>query len=152
MSCAWTEDSLSGSGSRSRYLDAVAALMLGSFAFAYRYLSFERFPNDHFVHLSRAQQIVMGALPVRDYSEYQAPLAAMASAWAQLIFGPGLRSELWLVCGAFAIAAAAAYLVTAAISDSVVVGVASALILTAATSVSYSYPKILPYVLAFGAA
>src|SRR5437867_5914741 len=120
-------------------------LVSGSCAFAYRYLSFERFPNDHFVHLSRAQQVVMGALPVRDYSEYQAPLAVMASAWAQMAFGPGLRSELLLVCGGFAVAAAATYLVGAAVSGSVVAGIAAALILTAATPVSYSYLKVLPY-------
>jgi len=94
----------------------------------------------------------MGALPVRDYSEYQAPLAVLASAWAQLTFGPGLRSELLLVCGAYAVTAAVAYLVTAAISGSRVVGAACALVLTAATPVSYSYPKVLPYALAFAAA
>lgn len=145
-------DLLPGSGTRSRYVDALVALLLGGFTFAYRYLSFERFPNDHFVHLSRAQQVVMGALPVRDYSEYHAPLTAMLSAWSQMIFGSGLRSELLLVCGAFAVGTAATYLVAAAVSDSVATGVTAALILTAATPVSYSYPKVLPYALAFGAA
>jgi hypothetical protein len=138
--------------SRARSIDALAALGVAVLTFAYRYLSFERFPNDHFVHLSRAQQVLMGALPVRDYSEYQAPLAVMASAWAQATFGPGLRSELLLVCAAFAVAAAMAYLVTASISGSVIFGIACALILTSATPVSYSYPKVLPYVIAFGAA
>src|SRR5258705_1717822 len=134
-------DSLPGSGTRPRHVDALAALLVGTLTFAYRYLSFERFPNDHFVHLSRAQQVVMGALPIRDYSEYQAPLAVMLSAWSQMIFGTGLRSELLLVCAAFAVGAAVTYLVAAAVSDSVAVGFASAAILTAATPVSYSYPK-----------
>ena len=80
-----------------RSIQALAALVVAALTFAYRYLSFERFANDHFVHLSRAQQVLMGALPVRDYSEYQAPLAVMASAWAQVTFGPRLLSELWLV-------------------------------------------------------
>jgi hypothetical protein len=133
-------------------MDAIAALSIAALTFAYRYLSFERFPNDHFVVLARAQQLLMGALPVRDYSEYQAPLAVMASAWAQIAFGPGLHSELVLVCGAFAVASAVAYLVTASVSGSVGVGMACALILTAATPVTYAYPKVLPYVLAFGAA
>jgi len=75
----------------------------------------------------------------------------MVSAWAQVLFGPGLRSELLLVCGAFAVAAAVAFLVTASIA-SVGIGITCALILTAVTPVSYSYPKVLPYVLAFGAA
>lgn len=131
---------------------AFAALAAAALTFAYRYLSFERFPNDHFVHLARAQQVLMGALPVRDYSEYQAPLAVLASAWAQIAFGPGLLSELLLMCAAFAVSAAVAYLVTASVAGSVGLGVACTLILTAATPVSYSYPKVLPYVLAFGAA
>jgi len=138
--------------STARSIDAIAALSIATLTFAYRYLSFERFPNDHFVVLARAQQLLMGALPVRDYSEYQAPLAVMASAWAQIAFGPGLHSELLLVCGAFAVASAVAYLVTASVSGSVGVGIACALILTAASPVTYAYPKVLPYVLAFGAA
>jgi hypothetical protein len=138
--------------STTRFINAAAALTVGFFTFAYRYLSFERFPNDHFVVLARAQQVLMGSLPVRDYSEYQAPLAVMASAWAQSTFGPGLHSELLLVCSAFALASAVAYLVTASVSGSVGVGIACALILTAATPVTYAYPKVLPYVLAFGAA
>ena len=167
MSCVSTEDLRPGSSSygscsngapasvkvtTARSIDAVAALAVAALTFAYRYLSFERFPNDHFVVLSRAQQVLMGALPVRDYSEYQAPLAVMASAWAQATFGPGLHSELLLVCGAFAVASAVAYLVTASVSGSVGVGIACALIVTAATPVTYAYPKVLPYVLAFGAA
>lgn len=138
--------------STTRFTNAVVALIVAFLTFAYRYLSFERFPNDHFVVLSRAQQVLMGAWPVRDYSEYQSPLAVMASAWAQITFGPGLHSELLLVCGAFAVASAVAYLVTASVSGSVGVGIACAVILTAATPVTYAYPKVLPYVLAFGAA
>lgn len=146
------EDSLPGSGRRTHYLHASVALLLAIFTFAYRYLSFERFPNDHFVVLSRAQQVLLGALPVRDYSEYQAPLAVMLSAWSQMLFGLGLRSELLLVCGAFAVGSAVTYLIAADVSDSVASGVAASLILTAATPVTYSYPKVLPYALAFGAA
>ena len=146
----WARTDVKASTARS--IDAVAALAVAVFTFAYRYLSFERFPNDHFVVLSRAQQVLMGALPVRDYSEYQAPLAVMTSAWAPIAFGPGLHAELLLVCGAFAVASAVVYLVTASVSGSVGVGIACALILTAATPVTYAYPKVLPYVLTFGAA
>src|SRR5689334_4863783 len=106
-------DSLPGSGRRACYIHGFLALLLAVFTFAYRYLSFERFPNDHFVVLSRAQQVLLGALPVRDYSEYQAPLAVMLSAWSQMLFGISLRSELLLVCSAFAIGSAVTYLVAA---------------------------------------
>ena len=138
--------------STARIIHAVVALAIAAFTFAYRYLSFDQFPNEHFVVLSRAQQLLMGALPVRDYAEYQAPLGVIASAWAQVAFGPGLRAELLLVCGAFAVASAVAYLVTRSVSGSVGMGIVCALIVTAATPVSNAYPKVLPYVLAFGAA
>jgi hypothetical protein len=41
------------------------ALACGVLTVAYRYLSFTELSNDHFVHLSTAQQITFGALPVR---------------------------------------------------------------------------------------
>jgi len=138
--------------STARSIDAVIALAVAVFTFAYRYLSFERFPNEHFVVLSHAQQMLMGALPLRDFGEYQGPGGMIASAWAQITFGPGLHSEVLLVCGAFAVASAVAYLVTASVSGSTGIGIACALIVTAATPVTNAYPKLLPYVLAFGAA
>ena len=52
----------------------IGALALASLTIAYRYLSFTDFSNDHFVHLSVAQQITMGALPVRDFVERGLPL------------------------------------------------------------------------------
>jgi len=45
--------------STARSIDAVVALAVAAFTFAYRYLSFERFPNEHFVVLSRAQQCLV---------------------------------------------------------------------------------------------
>ena len=46
---------------------AGCAVALGMLTFAYRYWSFEEFPNDHYMHLSIAQQI-SDAFPHRQKS------------------------------------------------------------------------------------
>jgi hypothetical protein len=128
---------------KSRDRLAVCALALGALTFAYRYLSFEEFPNDHFVHLSIAQQIAGGALPVRDFVERGLPLMSMLSAWAQLVLGAGLRSELILIALMFAAAASFTLLASAWLGRSLMVGVLAALVPVLAYPVSYSYPKLL---------
>jgi len=86
--------------------------------FAYRYLSFTDFSNDHFVHLSVAQQITMGDLPVRDFVERGLPLMPLISAAGQVLFGEGLRSELWVIAIAYGAAAALTYVVAMQMSGS----------------------------------
>jgi hypothetical protein len=90
---------------------AIGALALALSTVAYRYLSFTDFSNDHFVHLSVAQQITMGDLPVRDFVERGLPLMPLISAAGQALFGEGLRSELWVIATAYGIAAALTYVV-----------------------------------------
>ena len=34
---------------------------------AWRVLTFSGFQNDHYVHLARAQQVILGELPIRDF-------------------------------------------------------------------------------------
>jgi hypothetical protein len=119
------------------------AFVTALLTFAYRFLSFAEFANDHFVHLSIAQQITRGALPVRDFVERGIPLMSMLSAGAQLVFGEGLRSELLLVAGAFALGAALTYVVAKRISGSIAVAFFSALLPVLVYPVSYSYPKLL---------
>lgn len=111
--------------------------------FAYRYLSFAEFSNDHFVHLSIAQQITRGALPVRDFVERGIPLMSMLSAGAQIAFGEGLRSELLLIATTFALAAALTYVVAKRISGSTTVASLATLVPVLVYPVSYSYPKLL---------
>ena len=62
----------------------ILAVLLAATVFAWRYLSFEEYGNDHFVHLSQAQQMVRGALPVRDFAERGLPLMTAASAAARV--------------------------------------------------------------------
>jgi hypothetical protein len=119
------------------------AVALGVLTFAYRYLSFEEFPNDHFVHLAAAQQMVQGALPVRDFVERGIPLMSAVSAVGQLALGEGLRSELIVIAAAYAVAASLTFVVAAWLSRSIVIGLMAALVPVLAYPVSYSYPKLL---------
>jgi hypothetical protein len=114
-------------------------------AFAYRYLSYAGFPNDHFVHLATAQQMTMGAMPVRDYVERGLPLMSAVSAMGQMALGEGLHSELLLVAAAYGLAAAWTFLAAAYIGRSIVVGLLAAAATVLVYPVSYSYPKLLAY-------
>ena len=131
---------------------AIGALVIGLVTIAYRYLSFTDFANDHFVHLSAAQQIAMGDLPVRDFVERGLPLMPLISAAGQMLLGEGLRSELWVIAIAYGIAAALTYLVSLQLSSSATVAGLGALLPVAVYPVSYSYPKLLAPALGFAAA
>jgi hypothetical protein len=119
---------------------AIAATC-GALTFGYRYLSFEEFSNDHFVHLSSAQQIVLGALPVRDFVESGIPLMSALSAGAQLALGEGLRSELMFIAAAFALAASLTFVLCARLGRSIVIGAVAVLVPVLAHPISYSYIK-----------
>jgi hypothetical protein len=122
---------------------AIGALAVALLTIAYRYLSFTDFANDHFVHLSVAQQITMGDLPVRDFVERGLPLMPLISAAGQVLFGEGLRSELGVIAIAYGIAAALTYLIAIQLSGSATVSALAALLPVAVYPVSYSYPKLL---------
>jgi len=87
-------------------------------AAAFRWLTLTEFLNDHFDHVALAQQLRLGALPVRDFVDEGMPLmyAISAAAWS-LINAPFL-SEAIIVALAFAIAAALSFRVAARLSRS----------------------------------
>jgi hypothetical protein len=122
---------------------AIGAVALALLTIAYRYLSFTDFSNDHFVHLSVAQQITMGDLPVRDFVERGLPLMPLISAAGQVLFGEGLRSELWVIAIAYGIAAALTYVVALQMSGSATIAALTALLPMLVYPVTYSYPKLL---------
>ena len=122
---------------------AIGALALALLTVAYRYLSFTDFANDHFVHLSVAQQITMGDLPVRDFVERGLPLMPLISAAGQVLFGEGLRSELWVIAIAYGVAAALSYVVALQMSGAAAIAALTALMPVAVYPVTYSYPKLL---------
>ena len=126
-----------------------AALLTAAGTFAFRYLSFDSFSNDHYQHLARAQQILMGALPVRDFVESGLPLMAGLSAAAQVVFGTGLHSEVLWIALAFAIAAVLSFVAAYRLTQSIMLAFIGTLVTVVAFPVSYSYPKLLPYAAAF---
>jgi hypothetical protein len=125
---------------------------MGAATFAYRYFSFTGFINDHFVHLAAAQQIVLGALPVRDFIERGLPLTELVSAAGQLVLGEGLRSEAVVIAAWFAVAAACTTLAVYAVSRSLFLAFALAAASVLIYPVSYGYPKLLPYAAAIAVA
>ena len=131
---------------------AAVAALAGLAGFGYRYLSYQGFSNDHFVHLATAQQITMGEWPVRDYVERGVPLMSVASAAVQAAFGPGLHAEVVLIAAAFGAAALFVFVVAARLSGSIAIGFGAAAATLLVYPVSYSYPKLLVYAFAFAAA
>ncbi len=81
--------SLSRTGQGVEWIIAALAAFAGTCVF--RFLTVD-FTNDHFTHLTRARQIVLGDLPIRDFFDPGQFLHYYASAAAQAIFGFNLRS------------------------------------------------------------
>src|SRR5471032_3084057 len=61
---------------------AAGALAIGLLAFAFRYLTVGTIENDHFVMLARAQQVLHGDWPVRDFEDPGQPLFYLLTAGA----------------------------------------------------------------------
>jgi hypothetical protein len=133
---------------RSRLAVASAALGAGVIAIVWRFLTFSGFNNDHYVHLVRAQQILLGEWPVRDFTDPGLPLMYVVHAAARAVFGPALGVEWAVVAIAFAVGAACTVIAAMRISGSLGVAV----FVTAAEIVIYprtfGYPKILLYAIA----
>jgi hypothetical protein len=108
-------------------------------------------PNDHFVHLTGAQQIAFGEWPTRDFVDPGLPFMYVASAIAQHALGHTLLAEVILVCLAFGGAAALTVMAAFDLTNSLLLSA-----LAVATEVlifprTYGYPKILLYAAAFTA-
>jgi 4-amino-4-deoxy-L-arabinose transferase-like glycosyltransferase len=127
---------------------AALAVALGTCCFAHRYLAYSGFPNDHFVTLSRAQQILLGEVPVRDFVDPGLPLMYYMSAAFQAVFGGTLLSEAMLVFGALALAAAITCVVAARVTGSYAIAAAVTLMQILVAPRAYGYPKILLYAVA----
>jgi hypothetical protein len=111
-------------------------------AFVFRVLTLHGLPNDHFMHLAWAQQLLAGELPGRDFVEPGMPLMILASAAVQYLWNVPF-SEVILTAALLGIAAGATYWVTERLTSSRVAGVAAAMLGTALQPRLYSYPKIL---------
>lgn len=125
-----------------------AACVAALATLSWRFLTFSGFTNDHYVHLARAQQMVLGAWPVRDFVDPGMPLMYGVSAVARLLGGRAMWVEWAVVATAFAGGAALTLVAAARLSG----GLAIAAVVTALQIVlnprSYCYPKITLYALA----
>ena len=123
----------------------VAALAAALFALGWRFLTFSGFSNDHYVHLARAQQMVFGEWPVRDFVDPGMPLMYAASAVTRLVWGRALGAEFALVAGALALGAALMVAAGSRLSGSVGVGLLVSVLGVLIYPRSYGYPKVLLY-------
>src|SRR5688500_12930070 len=97
------------------WIGALAAFLV---VFGFRWLTLSEFPNDHFDHVAIAQQLRLGAWPVRDFTDEGLPLAYVLSAAAWSLFKSPFLSEAIVVASGFAAAAALSFVAAARLSGS----------------------------------
>jgi hypothetical protein len=127
------------------------AVVTGLAAGAFRFLATTGFPNDHFVTLTRAAQMLYGDWPVRDFVDPGLPLMYAVSAVMQAVGGRTLYPEALLVAAAYGISAGLTVWVVYRWCGSALLGLWAAVAEFAIYPRSYSYPKVLLYVVAAGA-
>ena len=116
--------------------------VIGVFAFAFRILTLQDLPNDHYLYLSAAQQILLGDMPDRDFVEPGMLLQFLVSAAGQAV-APGPSTEAILTAGFLAMAAAATCVGVSWLTGSIVAGGSAALLQVVIEPRLYSFPKIL---------
>jgi len=123
----------------------VILLVIGSAVLtaSFRFLGTPEFNNDHFVHLTAAQQMLFGEWPTRDFIDVGRPLQILASAAAQRLIGRSLFAEAVLVSAAFGAAAALSSVVVFRLTGSLAAAVSAVVVEVAAFPRAYSYPKLL---------
>jgi hypothetical protein len=117
------------------------------FALTWQFVTFNGFPNDHYVHVARARQMLLGAWPVRDFVDPGMPLTYAVSAAGRALIGDVALAELCIVALGIAIGAAATVLGASRLTRSTVIAIGVALLEVLASPRSYSYPKLLLYAL-----
>ena len=125
--------------------EASAALILFVLVASLRFLSLTGFPDDHYVHLAGAQQMLRGEWPSRDFVDLGAPLTYAISAAAQAVFGPRQLTEALLMAAAFGLGAVLTLRAGVMLTGSIVFGLAAALVEVLVFPRSYGYPKIVIY-------
>lgn len=104
------------------------------------------FDDDHFINLVRANQLLDGDWPLRDYPDASLqgawpPLTYLASAGAQIIFGRSLLAEAVLTTGAVAMAAGITMAAGARLTGMASLGAAAALISAIPSVKLYGYAR-----------
>ena len=126
-------------------------LDVGVFAgtFLFRWLTVD-FLNDHFVHLSRARQILLGDVPIRDFFDPGLLLHYYLSSAAQLVFGHNLFGEALLTISLIAFGTMLVFHLSARLSGSLWLAAGAAVLTAVAAPYLYNYPKVFLYVSAIG--
>ena len=117
--------------------------------FLFRWLTVA-FPNDHFVHLSRARQILLGDVPIRDFFDPGLFLQYYLSSAAQLLFGYNQFGEAVLTISLVAFGTMLVFHLSAQLSGSRWLAAGAALLTVLAYPRLYAYPKVFLYVSAIG--
>ncbi len=138
---------------------AGATVAIAAVAFVYRFNTPEGslggFTNDQFAHLMRAEMLLRGQQPLRDFRDAELrgawpALSYAVPAWAQEFGGRTLLPEAWLTLGAIAIAHALVFPLAFALSGRLWVALLATAAAILTTPRAYSYPKVL--MLALGVA
>ncbi len=124
-----------------------ATVVVFAVTWIYRWLTVD-FANDHFVHLTRARQILLGEIPVRDFFDPGLPLHYYASAAALYLSGQNMLGEAVLTVALVALGAALTFYLTARSAQSFALAVAAATLTVVVFPRLYNYPKVFLYPLA----
>jgi hypothetical protein len=127
---------------------ACGALASACAAYAFRWLAAGQLTNDHFVNVARAQQMLRGELPVRDFVDPGLPLMYAVSAAAAWLMPHPLYAETVLVASALAVAAGISFVTAAIVARSLSAATLAVLLQIALFPRTYSYPKYLLYAVA----
>ena len=114
-------------------------------------LATTNFTNDDYLHLSIGQQVLFGALPLRDFFDHGDPLFYYTSAAFQLVLGPNLLSEAVLDALFLSLGYALAFFLSLHVTRSVTISAFSSIAAVLFFPRLYSYPKIFLFVLALAA-
>jgi hypothetical protein len=145
-------------GRRRLLLAALGAVVVVNAAFFYRFNSLDGslggFTNDHFAQLMRAEMLLRGEQPLRDFADAEMrgawpALSYAVPAWAQQLFGRTLLAEAYMTIGALALAAALVFLLALDLARRWSVALLATAVVIVMEPRLYNYPKVL--MLALGA-
>lgn len=121
-----------------------AAVAVFAVTWLYRWLTVD-FANDHFVPLTRARQILVGEIPVRDFFDPGLPLHHYVSAAAMYVAGQNLLGEALLTVTLVALGAALTFFLAARSTQSMTLGIAAAMVTVIVFPRLYNFPKVFLY-------
>src|SRR5688572_24737506 len=134
-------DSAVGAGSHAvRVARVVGLAILFAALFVFR-VSTASISNDDYLHLTTAQQVVLGGVPVRDFLDPGELFYYSTSAAAQVLLGRSLLSEVLLNAFLLSLGQVLVFVLAARAARSVVVGLLAAAFPAVIVARLYSYPK-----------